>query len=122
MRATAIALIVSLITLTGSNAFASQDFDAWRKVAEAIPLGSKVKIHTIEGKRVSGTLMRVDGTSMMIKKSTRLPEPAVVVQFDRVSNIEKDTGGMSVGKALLIGLGAGAGALLTVLFVALAID
>ena len=56
-----IALIVSLFTLTAGHAFA-QEAQQWRKVADAIPLGSKVKIQTLEGKRVSGTLMRVDDT------------------------------------------------------------
>ena len=59
MRAIAIALIASLITLSAANAFA-QETDDWRKVADAIPLGSKVKIQRVDGSRVSGTLMRVD--------------------------------------------------------------
>ena len=76
MRLTAIALVVSLFTLSAGNAFA-QEAPAWRKVADAIPLGSKVKLQTLEGKRVSGTLMRVDDTAVVVKKNTRMPDAAV---------------------------------------------
>ena len=55
MRTTALALVISLLTLTASQAFA-QDAPQWRKVADAIPLGTKVKIQRLDGSRVSGTL------------------------------------------------------------------
>ena len=73
----------TLFTLIASNAAAQESTD-WRKVAEAVPLGTKVKVQTQDGKRVSGTLMRVDDTSVMLKRNTRLPEPAVPVAFDRI--------------------------------------
>jgi len=134
MRLTAIALIVSLFTLTASNAFAlsteaaraakvEQESTDWHKVADAIPLGSKVKVHTLEGKRVTGTLMRVDDTAVMVKKNTRRPEAGVIVTYDHVTNIERDNGGgLSWGKALGIGLGAGAGVILTIFIIALQLD
>src|SRR5262245_60781918 len=118
MKTTAIALIVSLLTLAAGDAFA-QEYDSWRRVAEAIPLGNKVKIQTIEGRRVSGTLMRVDTTSVMVKKNTRVPEPAVVVPFDVIANLEKDTGSsVNVAKAILIGVGVGAGVILSMFAIA----
>jgi len=121
MRATAIALIVSLITLTAGNAFA-QEAGTWRKVAEATPLGSRIRIQMIDGKRVTGTLMRIDDASVMLKKNTRLPEPAVVVNFDRIVNIEREPGGIGWGKAIAIGAAAGVGAILTILVIALQVD
>ena len=121
MRATAIALIVSLITLTAGNAFA-QEAGTWRKVAEATPLGSRIRIQMIDGKRVTGTLMRIDDASVMLKKNTRLPEPAVIVNYDRIENIELDHGGMNWGKAIGFGVAAGAGAILTILAIALQLD
>jgi hypothetical protein len=121
MRVTAIALIVSLFTLSAGNVFA-QEAAQWRKVAEAVPLGTKVKIQTFEGKRVSGTLMRVDETGVAIKKNTRLPEAAVVVTYDSIANIERDHGGMNWAKALGIGAAAGAGAILTIFVIALQLD
>lgn len=122
MKTTAIALIVSLFTLIASNASAQESTD-WRKVADAVPLGTKVKVQTQDGKRVSGTLMRVDDTSVMLKRNTRLPEPAVTVTFDRISNIERDHGGgMHWAKVLGIGLGAGAGVILTMFIIAFQLD
>ena len=122
MKTTAIALIVSLLALTASSVYA-QEYDTWRRVAESIPLGTKVRVQTIEGKRVSGTLMRVDSTSVMVKRNTRMPEPAVVLPFDLVSNLEKDTGSnVNVVKAILIGAGVGAGVLLTMVAIALQLD
>ena len=122
MRTTAIALIVSLFTLTAGHAFA-QEAQQWRKVADAIPLGSKVKIQTLEGKRLSGTLMRVDDTGVAVKKNTRLPEAAVTVTYDAIANIERDHGGgMNLGKAIGFGLAAGASAIATIFVIALQLD
>ena len=70
MRSIAIFVITSLLMSTSAYA---QEADAWRKVAEGIPLGTKVRIQTIEGKRISGTLMRVDEKEILVKKNTRRP-------------------------------------------------
>ena len=123
MRAIAVALIVSLFTLTSGNAFA-QEASTWRKVAEAIPLGSKVKIQLTDGKRVGGTLMRVDDTGVLVKKNTRVPESPITVTYDQIGNLERNHGGggMSWGKAIGLGIGAGAGAILTILVIALQMD
>jgi hypothetical protein len=76
-----------------------------------------------DGTRVSGTLMRVDDTSILVKRNARVPEPALTVPFDRVANLERDHGGgFSWGKAVGIGLGGGVGAILTMLVIALQID
>jgi 3D (Asp-Asp-Asp) domain-containing protein len=128
MRATAIALIVSLGTWgLGLGAWGTtlhaQEAQQWRKVADAIPLGSKVKIQTFEGKRVSGTLMRVDDTGVAVKKNTRIPEAAVTVTYDAIANIERDHGGgMNLGKAIGFGLAAGASAIATIFVIALQWD
>ena len=120
MRSTVIALIVSLLTIS-TSAFA-QEAASWRKVAEAVPLGSRVKVQTFEGRRVTGTLMQVDQTGVAIKKNTRLPEAAVVVPYDAITNIERDHGGMNWAKALGIGAAVGAGAILTIFVIALQLD
>jgi hypothetical protein len=119
MRTTAIALIVSLLTV--SSAWA-QDAASWRKVADAIPLGSKVRVQRVDGTRVSGTLMRADDTGVTVKKNTRLPEPAVVVSYEVISNLERDHGGMGWAKAVGIGVAAGTSAILTVFLIALQWD
>jgi len=127
MRTTAIALILTfgawgLGLGTWGTVLHAQEAAAWRKVAEAVPLGSKVRVQTFEGKRVTGTLMRVDEAGVTIKKNTRLPEAAVVVTYDAIANIERDHGGMNWVKALGIGAAAGAGAILTIFVIALQLD
>ena len=127
MRITSVVLIATL-GLWGSGlgtletTLHAQEAAAWRKVADAIPLGSKIRIQTFEGKRVTGTLMRVDDTAVTIKKNTRMPEAAVIVTYDAIGNLERDRGGMNWAKALGIGAAAGAGAILTIFVIALQFD
>ena len=117
-----IALVIITAQLLATTAFA-QEADAWRKVAETIPLGTRVKVQTFEGKRVTGTLMRVDATEVLIKKNTRRPEPAVAILFDDISKIEraKEGNGSGVGKAIAIGLAAGGTVILSMFLIAAAI-
>ena len=131
MRITAIAIICSLLLSTAAYgpAFAKgyggagQEADAWRKVADSIPLGSKVKIQTYEGKRINGTLMRVDGNQILVKRNTRRPEPAVTVMFDDMSKLERDqNGGSNLAKAAVIGLATGAGVIFSLFLIALQFD
>ena len=122
MRITSLALIISLSSFTASPAFA-QDTVVWRDVAEAIPLGTRVRVQTLDGNRVAGTLVRVDDGSLKVKRNGRQPEAAMVISFDRISNIEKDSGGgITWSKVLGIGLGIGAGAILTIFVIALQLD
>jgi hypothetical protein len=96
---------------------------ALREMAAAIPLGSRVKAQTSEGRRVNGTLMSVTADAVIIKKQTRLPEPAVTIPFAELARLELQVNeGMSIGKALGIGLAAGAGAILTLFAFVAAID
>jgi hypothetical protein len=120
MRFVAIVIIASLFA--SSSAFA-QEADAWRKVAESIPLGSKVKVQTYEGKRIHGTLMRVDGNHILVKRNTRRPEPALTVMFDDMSKLERDqNGGSNLAKAAVIGLATGAGVIFSLFLIALQFD
>jgi len=122
MRSIVIVVISSLLFST--SAFA-QEAEAWRKVAETIPLGSKVKVQTYEGKRISGTLMRVDGNHILVKRNTRRPEAAITVVFDDVSRLERDqngNGNSNLAKAAVIGLATGAGVLFSIFLIALQFD
>jgi hypothetical protein len=121
MRFTAVALIASLLTFSAVPAFAQGEAAAWRKVAETIPLGTKVKLQTFEGKRFSGILMRVDDKEVLVKRDTRRPEPAVALSYQDIAKIERaKDGGSNVGKAIAVGVAAAGGAMLTIVLVALA--
>ena len=122
MRVTVFAVIISLVTFAAGSTYA-QEAQTWRNVASAIPLGSKVSVQTLDGRKVKGTLMRVDDTSMLVKKSTRIPEAPVVVTFEQIANVERDHGGgMGWGKAIGFGIGAGAAAILTIMAIAFQLD
>lgn len=125
MRITALALIVSLFALGISSVHAQQDeAAAWRQVAETIPLGTKVKVQMGDGNRVSGTLMRVDGDAVMLKRNTRRPEPAFIVPFTAMAKLERDKpgGGMHIARAIGVGLAAGAGVFFSLVLIALQMD
>jgi hypothetical protein len=122
MRSVVIAVIISMVTV-GSGAVWAQEAADWRTVAESIPLGTRVRVQTIEGKRFSGTLMRVDSNVLLVKKNTRHPEPAVLVSFDDVTKLERQKeGGIHLGKAMAVGAATAAGAMLTIILFALQLD
>jgi hypothetical protein len=96
---------------------------ALREMAAAIPLGSRVKAQTADGKRVNGTVMSVSGEAVIIKKKTRLPEPAVTIPFAELALLElQPNEGMSIGKVIGAGLAAGAGAIVTIFLFAATLD
>jgi hypothetical protein len=125
MRITALFLIVAIFALGVPSAHAQDnEAAAWRQVADAIPLGSKVKVQTVAGARLSGTLMRVDGSAIMLKRNTRRPEPAITVAFTDVSKLEREQpgGGTHIAKAIGVGLAAGAGVFFSLILIALQMD
>ena len=125
MRLIAIGLVISIIGLGATDAFAQQsEASAWREVAQAIPLGTKVKVQTMDGKRINGTLMRVDGDAIMLKRNTRRPEPAQTVAFTDMSKLERDKGGngTNIAKAAGVGLAVGAGVFVSMILIALQLD
>ena len=108
---------------TAATQTQQNEAETWRKVAEAIPLGSKVKIQTLENKRISGTLMRVDSTTVMLKRNTRRPEAATAVNFADIAKMERDHGsGVNIGKAIAIGAATGAAAMITLILFAMQLD
>lgn len=67
--------------------------------------------------------MAVDDQGIVIKRESRVPEPAVAIAFADLAALQQDeAGGFSLGKALGIGLAAGVGAILTLFAIAVAID
>ena len=123
MRAIAIGVICSVLSMGASDVFAGQEAAAWHAVAAAIPLGSKVTIQTAAGDRMSGTLMSVSRDGVLLKKGARRPEPAVTVAFTDIARLERDHGDrFNVGKAIAVGLAAGAGVVLSLFAIALQFD
>ena len=129
MRTTALVIMVTILSGGLSEALAAQsqapvEAAAWRDVAHAIPLGSRVKAQTVEGRRITGTLMQVTDGAVLVKRNTRLPEPAVAIAFADLSRLERDhgNGGINIAKAVAIAVGAGAGVVFTIFMIALQLD
>lgn len=129
MRAIVMCTLVSALALGPVDVWGAQkaattavEAKALQDMASAIPLGSRVKAQTTEGRRVSGTIMSVTADAVVIKKRTRLPEPAVTIPFAELAHLElQGNEGMSVGKVVGVGLAAGAGAILTLFAIAMAL-
>ena len=98
----------------------------WRRgfiLASAIPLGSRVKLQTKAGRRLTATLMSVSDEAVIVQRASRVPEPAMTVPFGELARLQRDErNGFSVGKAIGIGLASGAGAILTLFAIAMSID
>jgi hypothetical protein len=102
----------------------AEEAAAFATLAAAIPLGSRIKLQTLDGRRLKGTLMSVSGDGIIVKRHTRTPEPALAIPFPSLAQLQLDSPGsrISVGKAIGIGLSAGVGAILTMFAIALQLD
>jgi hypothetical protein len=131
MRAVIAVVIATLVAVGPAFAAAPQreattaeEVKAFRDMAAGIPLGSRVKVHIREGRRLRATLMSVSEDAIVVKRESRLPEPAVTIRFDELARLQRDDrkGGFTVGKAIGVGLAAGAGAILTLFAIMMTLD
>lgn len=96
---------------------------AFRQLAFAIPLGTRIDVRTRDGRRLSATLLAVEPDRIIVTRRTRVPEPALGIAFDDLVRLERHApGGFNVAKAIGVGLAAGAGAILTLFAIALSFD
>jgi hypothetical protein len=125
-----IALIVAMtIPATPAGLAAQQsappviEAAAFRQMAASIPLGSRVRVQTTAGRRLTATLMNVTDEAIVVKRESRVPERALSIRFEDLSSLKRhEPRGLGLGKALGIGLAAGAGAMLTLFLIVLSID
>ena len=96
---------------------------AFQQLAGGIPPGSRVKVRTTDGRRLTATFMAADDRQIVVKRHSRVPEPAVAIAFADLAELRREErSGFSVGKAIGIGLAAGVGAILTLFAIAVSID
>lgn len=89
---------------------------------QKLPAGSAVQVTRTGGKTVRGTLMKATGTYLVIQPKVRLPEPPIEIPLGDVLSVTPDrSNGNAIGKAIGIGLAAGAGAALVVFGILVAI-
>jgi hypothetical protein len=88
---------------------------------QKLPVGTRVRVHLMNGRRERGTLMDATAERIVVQRRTRIPEPATEIPLDRVTAVDVETGNGGVGKAIAIGIAAGAGATFGVLLLLAAI-
>jgi hypothetical protein len=118
-----IAILVVITTLTTSTVFARQvpQPDVWRTFAQQIDIGSRLIIRLDDGGRLTATLIQADADGMLVQPRTRVPVPAQRVAYDRITSIERDDPrGISVGKAVVLGVASGVGAFFGTLLILMA--
>lgn len=104
---------------------------AGRQIADAalvasyvkqLPIGSRVRVGLADGRRIKGTLMKVDDREIVVQPRTRVPEPPLQIAFDRIVAVDLETmNGNNLGKTIGVGFAAGAGGALGVFLVLAAI-
>ena len=120
-----IVALVSVPSLASAQQALSADAElaAYKQMAAGIPPGARVKVQTKEGRRLTATLMSVNDEGIVIKRESRVPEPALSIPFAQLARLQREEkSGFSVGKAIGIGLAAGVGAILTLFAIAVTID
>jgi hypothetical protein len=114
-------LVVAIALAAPPAVFATQhntspalEAAAFRQMASGIPVGSRVRVETTGGRRLTATLMQVTDEAIVVKRESRVPEPALTIGFDELSSLKRhEPRGPGLAKAVGIGLAAGAGAILT---------
>ena len=100
---------------------AEEPVEVWRNYASALQVGATVDVKSAGSDGFTATLLAADADGIVVKPLTRIPEPARHVAFDRLEMLAMHDGprpGTRVG-ATLLGVGAGTGVFLTMLFATL---
>ena len=119
-----VALVLAAPVAHAQNALGRDaEISAFRQLAAGIPAGSRIKVRTTDGQRLTATLMAVEAEQVVVKRLSRVPEPAVAIAFADLAELRRDErAGFGVGKAIGIGLAAGVGAILTLFAIAATIE
>jgi hypothetical protein len=129
MRAITIVIVIAAIVLAPPVVSAQDaltrdaEMAAFQQLANGIPPGSRVKVRTTDGRRLTATFMAADDRHIVVKRHSRVPEPAIAIEFADLAELRREErSGFSIGKAIGIGLAAGVGAILTLFAIAVSID
>lgn len=106
-----IVLIVALLVPGVALAQTAPPADVWKEMATRAGAGSDVQVRLADGAGFRATLVRVDDAGVMLQPKTRVPVPVQAVPYEAIASLELATkGGVSVGKAVAIGVGTGVAA------------
>ena len=89
---------------------------------QKLPIGSRVRVYLTDGTRERGTLMDATADRVVVQPRTRIPEAPREIPLDRVLGVDvENSNGGSVGRAIGIGIAAGAGAFVAVWMILVAL-
>jgi hypothetical protein len=91
-----------------------------RAYAETLPPGSTVTVVFRTGGRLTGTLVDVEPTSIIVKPKTRVPEPQRAIAFADVTTLRPAASGLTTVQAMAVGAAIGVGAVISVLLILVA--
>src|SRR5512139_3221137 len=93
-------VIVSAVLFLGSPVVSAQqalardvETAAFKQLAAAIPPGSRVRVRTTDGRRLAATLMAVEEQRVVVKRLSRVPEPAVAIAFGDLAELRREEKG-----------------------------
>jgi hypothetical protein len=96
--------------------------EVWRRLAQRLAPGSGVRILLTDGTRMRAVFLAAEDADLVVKRKTRLPEPEQRIAYGSLELLElENAGGMSVGKAVAIGVGTGAATFLGMILMAFAL-
>lgn len=101
--------------LWAPNAWAAQpgadEAGKWHAVVERLEPAALVSIRLKDGTQFKGTVLSAQDETFTVKPRTRIPVAGRDVRYDEIASLERTTVGMNPAKKVLIGVAAGAGAL-----------
>jgi hypothetical protein len=85
--------------------------------------GLAVRVGKTDGRTVRGTLMKATADTLVLQPRARVPEPPIEIPLADIVSVtpESTSNGASLGKAIGIGVAAGAGAVLGIFLILAAV-
>jgi hypothetical protein len=108
--------VVLVVALALPNVAAGQArSDVWREFVAKVAVGTEMNVHLQNGQHFRATLIGARDDAVLLQPKTRVTVPVQEVSYDAIARIERrQEGGMSAGRAALIGIASGAAAFLAI--------
>jgi hypothetical protein len=76
---------------------------------QKLPAGSRIRLETVKGRTLRGTLMKATADEIVVQRNTRVPIPPEAIAMADLARVTLE-GQSSGGKLMAIGAAIGAGA------------
>lgn len=87
---------------------------------QKLQLGTRVRVGLVTGKSIKGTLMKATDRAIVVQTRTRFPEPPFELPLTDIVSVAPESSN-GVGRAIGVGVAAGAAASLGVLLLLIAV-